>query len=349
MTDVIDLTERRRIPRLFFVWLAVWPAVILIEAVILRQQSNVPWDHALVGKIVDYTPLALFSFAVWRLCGYLARRPLRPAATVAVHVAAAVVTVALWKGLFFFYVYLTIPPVYFARAVTESWMYQVVGALLGYGTMTGIFVAVHAARRETTLLIAARDAELAAIKAQLHPHFLLNSLNSVVALMTTDPARAREMIFALSELLHAAFERADVEEVPLHREMDLARRYLEIEQIRFADRLRVTIDCDDAARDVSVPPFLLQPLVENAVKHGIGKTAGEVSVRARRHGERVVIEVRDPGDGAEDVALQGGGRGLELTRRRLSSIYGDDYDLAFDRSAGGFIVRLDLPPAVTHA
>src|SRR5260221_1264587 len=153
------------------------------------------------------------------------------------------------------------------------------------------------------------------------------------------------MVVRLSELLQASFRGIDEEGVTLEREIEMARTYLGIEQIRLGPRLRVTIDVDPAARAAAVPPLLLQPIVENAVRHGIAPYAegGEVHVSAKRHDDRLLLAVRDSGRGAGDDALANGGYGLALTRRRLESIYPADYALTFDRSDAGLAVRLDLP------
>ena len=356
MSDVIDLTERRRPGTGTVLFLVAWPVAIVSQAAVLWLQSHVPLRFALAEGTVDFLPLAILSLLVWRACERIAAWR-GTGAKIAAHAALCVATVAIWKGIFFVYLYRTVPAPYRASALDESWMYQLLSAVFVYGTMVGVIVALQTARRERARerreaeqALTARESELAAVKAQLHPHFILNSLNSILALVTHDPPRAREMILGLSELLHATFGRMDVEEIPLEREMELARRYLEIEQIRFADRLHVAIDCDAAASGVPVPPLLLQPLVENAVKHGISRStsAGEVRVSARRDGQRVVIEVRDTGGGADAATLHGSGHGLEMTRRRLDSVYPGDYDLAFDRADGGFTVRLDLPLAI-HA
>ena len=343
--QIIDLSERPR-RRSLFVWsIAVWAGIILIEASIMRMQSRVPLRHGLSTAIIDYIPLGIMSLFVWRFARWVASRRMHEGVRIAAHVVFGLFVLALWKGIYAALLYLWVGPHFFRLAFTSSWMYQVVQGAFAYGTMIGIMLAIQAAererqreRREAELQIAARDAELTAIKAQLHPHFILNSLNSILALVATDPQRAREMIIGLGELLQATFSRIDYDEVPLEHEIELARRYLDIEQIRFADRLQVSVNCDAGARDVAVPPLILQPLVENAVKHG----GSSVSLSARQDNGRVVIEVHDSGKGASEEQLLHGGRGLELTRRRLNGVYGDDYALTFEQE-NGFTVRLELP------
>ena len=203
-------------------------------------------------------------------------------------------------------------------------------------------------QREGQLEVVAREAELQAIKAQLQPHFLLNSLNSVLALIRHDPAAAEQMLGRLASLLHGVFDRLDQQFVPLAPELDMLRDYLEVEQMRFDDRLRFDIRLDSKAGAVLVPPLLLQPLVENAVKHGIEPymhPARSPSMRGLLMAgcrSRLPTRVR-----ARMAATAGGtGRGIELTRRRLDSVYGKDAELQMERVSSGFRVSLDLPARI---
>jgi len=358
--SVVDLTEERpeprRLPvRRLLAWLAVWMVAALLEAFILRAQSAVPLRYALETKSIDYALLALLSLGVWRLTRAIARRRWSVLATGAAHVALGITTVLVWKGIYAGTLFLRLGPLFWELVFAGTWMYQLLSALLTYGTMLGIMLALQAGqrerereRREAELEIAAREAQLAAVRAQIHPHFLLNALNSILALSTEDPPRVPAMILALSELLQAAFSRIDTTEVPLEKEMGLVRRYLEIEQIRFGDRLHVTIDFDSDTATMPVPPLLLQPIVENAIKHGVSPHArpGVVRVSAKRDNGRLVLEVRDSGDGCDLLDSEDGdGLGLSITRRRLESAYRDDYLISSERRPDGFMVRLDLPHA----
>lgn len=345
MTKRIDLTAApgRRLHAAL--WVAGWAIYLLMSAAIVTAQSAVPFAPALLSSAIDHLPLALMSFAIWQV-----NRRLRGPALVAAHVVLAVFTIAVTKTAYFLYMRSVMPPEVFRYVFNSTWLYQLLTTALEYCTLAGSILLVQARQRGREREAAAREAELAAARAQLHPHFILNSLNSIVSLIDSDPARAREMVVGLSQLLHASFRGIDEEMVPLEREIEMTRAYLAIEQIRFGSRLRVVIDAGDDVRALAVPPLVLQPLVENAVRHGIAPHArgGEVRIRAQRNGnDRLLLEVSDSGNGADDDALRGGGRGLALTRRRLESVYRDGYALSFDRAPDGFAVRLDLP-AETH-
>ena len=194
------------------------------------------------------------------------------------------------------------------------------------------------------------QAQLDVLRMQLQPHFLFNTLHTISAFMQEGEIEAADrMISRLSDLLRLALETAGAQEVPLRQEMDFLRRYLEIQQIRFQDQLRVTIDVPDDLLDAAVPSLLLQPLVENAIKHGVTPRAegGEVSVRVARDDGDLRIAVRDDGPGLPASSHHppaGSGVGLANTRARLVQLYGDKHRFTVgNHPDGGALVELSLP------
>jgi signal transduction histidine kinase len=202
------------------------------------------------------------------------------------------------------------------------------------------------------------QAQLAALRAQLHPHFLFNALNAVVALVGEDPAAARRVTVRLAELLRATLAATERTTLPLREELELTGRYLEIEQVRFGPRLVVEWTVDPALLDVDVPAFVLQPLVENALTHAVAPRAGggRVSIQAARDGERLQLTVCDDGPGPREHApTAGSGTGLRNLRDRLARLHGSRASLLLERVAGGGArARVSLPltfatPPVTSA
>jgi signal transduction histidine kinase len=172
------------------------------------------------------------------------------------------------------------------------------------------------------------QAELQNLKAQLQPHFLFNTLHAISVLMQENVQAANRMLVRLSELLRMALDTAGAQEVTLKQEVEFAQRYLEIEQTRFQDRLSVKIEIDPAALDARAPSLLLQPLVENAVRHGIARRAGAglLEIRAQREGDNLRLQVRDNGPGLQTGASgeMVKGVGLSNTRARLDQLYGTE-------------------------
>jgi LytS/YehU family sensor histidine kinase len=205
-----------------------------------------------------------------------------------------------------------------------------------------------AADRERLLRaeLLARQASLRALRFQLNPHFLFNALNGISTLIAEGRAgEANAMLASFSSFLRHTLDRPDVEEVPLGEEIDCARRYLDIERIRIGDRLRVDIDVAPSAAGALVPAMILQPLIENALRHAVHprREGGSISVTAGRDEAWLTLGVHDDGPGLPDPR-PAGGIGLSNTASRLETMYGAGSALAFSRSAlGGLAVSLRLP------
>src|SRR5687768_16013308 len=192
------------------------------------------------------------------------------------------------------------------------------------------------------------QSRLQVLKMQLHPHFLFNTLNAISELIYKDPESADRMITDLSDLLRMSFENLEVQEIPLKQELEFLEKYLEIEQMRFHDRLTVDMQISPETLDASVPNMILQPLVENAIKHGIGPrvSGGRIDINTARSNGHLEISVSDDGLGVPfgDLENLHEGVGLSNTRRRLRHLYGDDHK--FDLRSlekGGLNVLLEIP------
>jgi sensor histidine kinase YesM len=191
-------------------------------------------------------------------------------------------------------------------------------------------------------------ARLGALKAQLQPHFLFNTLNAIVVLVRQQKGQqAEETLARFSDLLRAVLADMDAQEVTLARELEYLRLYLSIEQLRFSDRLRVDIDVDPDLLDAAVPHMALQPLVENAIRHGVGQSTnpGVIGIRAARIGDSLHVVIQDDGPGFAMPGLGGGLKlGLGNTRARLKQLYGAASELRTETGkAGGALVTMILP------
>jgi signal transduction histidine kinase len=265
------------------------------------------------------------------------------------------------------------PPITWRTGLVRLWFLDdltVYFAVLAAGIARDIFARYRSRHDETVRLTAEAaqlqaqlaEARLAVLSAQLNPHFLFNTLHAVSSLVERDPRGVRRMIARLSELLRVTLERTSEQESPLSRELELLRLYLDIMQVRFQGRLAVDVHVDDDVMDALVPNFVLQPLVENAVMHGVAKVegAGRIELRARRSGDDVIISVRDNGPGIDSAIVADnngsltratrpegmgtGGVGLTNTRARLEQLYGPDQHLSLRRAGeAGTVAEIVLP------
>lgn len=330
-------------------------ASVLVAAILMmlvRVTFGAGWTEAAAFAL----PLAILtspvSFSTWYLCKALplSRTPVvRLIVTVAV---ASAVSGGIWASVG--YGWRELMPLVDLPEITVD--IRVLTALLaGLGSL-GYLLSVaanyllqafeesaEASRRVLASDVAHRDAELRALRAQIDPHFLFNSLNSVAALTTADPVRAREMCQLLADFLRESLAVGGAQQIPLGREVGLAEQYLRVEQVRFGRRLEVRASVTAEGAACSVPPLILQPLVENAVRHGIATRleGGTIEISAQRSGDRAIIEVRNPRDA--DEARPGTGRGLDLVRRRLHTMFGDRAALSIEATQDAYRVRLSVP------
>jgi signal transduction histidine kinase len=202
---------------------------------------------------------------------------------------------------------------------------------------------IAAAQLEARLM----EARLKTLEAELNPHFLFNTLHAISTLVHRDPESADRMISRLSDLLRITFDRSGEAKVSLKEEIEFLQKYLDIEQTRFQDRLTVNVTIDPDALDGEVPRMILQPIVENAIKHGIaGRKGGDrIEITAGRNGERLWMQVNDNGGGLQVRTLRAlrTGVGLSNTRDRLDCLYGRHFRLEFSDQHGGLAVLIEIP------
>jgi sensor histidine kinase YesM len=338
----------------FAAYLAAWGLIGALFAVQLAFAGPFTWLEAFALGV----PLALlFGFvglgAFW-VCQAAPLHLSRLARSLGTQLVAASVSAALWLAA--------------ARAWTallerldvfpglSSRLLQVAPLLLGLGlalflltaALNYLFMAIGssqaAERRALQFEIASREAELRALRAQIHPHFLFNSLNSINALIGARPEEARKLSVRLGDFLRTSLTFGSREAIPLGEELALAEQLLSIEKVRFGDRLSHEVVADDAARACSVPPLLLQPLVENAVTHGIAQRidGGLVRIEAERRGPELRIVITNPRD-PDSPGRRGTGIGIQNVKRRLAAVHGDEAELRAFSSDDSFRVELRLP------
>lgn len=338
-------------------YLAAWLPLGGLIAVLAHLAAGSPWLEAFVLSMPLSLVYAFICLASYYPCHAVPASRTPFAKLIATHVFAAALSAMLWLSLAITWAVIleSLPPfagvtdrfprLVVVLAVTAILLYTVIAAI--HYVLISFEEASERERRQLELEMAAREAELRALRAQVDPHFLFNAMNAIASLTSSDPGGARQMCLDLADFLRSSLRLGARETIPLGDELALVERYLAIEKVRFGSRLRLARDTDDSVASCAVPPLILQPLVENAVNHGIADLVegGEVRIVARWRGERVAISVENPFD-AEGEQRRGEGVGLANVRARLLACYGKEALLDVRRSARTFRVELELPAAV---
>jgi two-component system, LytTR family, sensor kinase len=319
--------------RLLVLNLAYWYVPAALTSPIFRIAHRYPIESGRWPRALGVHALGIAAFSLLHLACMIGLR------------------VALWPATFL-ESYPTWPDFYrFLQRILLTnldWALMTYSAIVGLSYALGYYResqarALKAAQLEASLA----EARLQTLESELHPHFLFNTLHAISSLIHTRPDAADRMISRLSDLLRITFARSGAARVPLQEELEFLQKYLEIEETRFQDRLSVKYDIDPDTLDAEVPRLILQPLVENAIKHGVAPRSGPgtICISASRDGGDLRLEVRDNGVGLSGGARAKlrGGVGLTNTRARLECLYGAAHALEFFEGAPGLTVKLRFP------
>jgi hypothetical protein len=343
-------------PRSLAAYLVFWAGLSAVPWVLMGSSAPLGASLLSAGSTVGF---ALGTLSVWYLCRALPLLPGKLWRVGSIHAAAA----CLWS-LGFLACSLLLAEL---LALLPAWralpadVASAEGALVGVGALFYLLVATFnyvlaeleqrrlAGEREAVLALAAQRAELSALRAQVHPHFLFNSLNTVSALIGYDTGKARQACLMLAEYLRGTLKAQERPLVTLRQEWALCERYLAVEALRLGERLRLDVTLERSAEDCEIPSLLLQPLVENAVTHGIASLDEPQPLRidARLRGARLTVELENGLDPAP--RRRDGGLGLANVRARLFGQYGDDATLRVERERDHFLVVLDMPAKLGSA
>jgi F0F1-type ATP synthase assembly protein I len=341
--------------RFWLLYAAAWTPFAAIHTLLVMTQGA-PFVDALTGSLTTVLPAALLGAFVWRFAEQPTTRANSRARFLLTHAAFALAFATIWTLVIVASIYYGAPRSVFDNFLHNAIGWQFLSALTLYAVIAGIASAVGNARRfrEQEAAAARSDAlrvraELQALRAQLDPHFLFNTLHSLMALVRTDQRAAESALERLGDLLRYVLDvnRDVLDEVQLADEWAFVQNYLRLEQLRLGERLRVVDDLDSESLDCLIPAFTLQPLVENAVRHGIATQprGGTVTVSSRLMRNDLILEVRDDGAGADPEAVRhASGVGVRAVRQRLEARYGPDGRVAITTAPGaGFTVTASLP------
>jgi len=348
-----------------------WPSVLLVATFLALLSTTLAWQFTRhFGKSpTPFRTLFVLNFSWWYFWALMAPGVIwlsqhcriergRLVRAVLVHVPAVIACsfahITGMEGVHWWLAYLDGRQYDWWAQVQSSAVLYLDWEMMTYWAIVGVSHALlyyreskaralRAAQLETKLV----EAQLTTLQQQLHPHFLFNTLHAISSLMHRDVHAADRVLMQLSDLLRITLEHLGRQEIALHAELGALSKYLEIEQTRFADRLNVRFDIPPETLETRVPSLLLQPLVENSIKHGVARKPGpgHIAISARRDGDKLLLEVRDDGVGlSEDslTALQKG-IGVSTTRARLQHLFGADFRFEFHRLQQGLAVVIALP------
>lgn len=344
------LTDRR----LLALHLAIWVITGQLLALLVHTLFAVSWMAAIAFGVPMGLLGGMCALSAWYVSHAAPANRTDRIRPIATWLLASVVVGVLWS----------LAGQVWWHAVDEAWhlaqldvpqeagLFALLKGLGGMGYMLAVAAyrvghafetTTAATRRALQSEVAQREAELRALRAQLDPHFLFNSLNSISGLIGADPAKAREMCQMLADFLRQSLRVTETATIPLAREVGLSEQYLKVEQVRFGSRLKAELRVAPDTTDISVPALLLQPLVENAVRHGIATIVegGTITIETRRVGGQAVVTIANPRDA--DARVRGTGLGLDIVRRRLHAAFGDRATLTVSPEPELFRAQITLP------
>jgi signal transduction histidine kinase len=339
------------------VFILFWTAIALSFATNLHLAQQVPWREAILPSLADWYSFALLSIPMLHLARRFQFHRDNWLSTALLHFFASIFFSGFWIMLRAGLAQIIDRRVYnvapdFSNDFVDLFTKSFHKNLWIYWVILAVSHAFENARKlnERELKTAELErsltqAKLRALQSQLNPHFLFNTLHTISALMHIDVEKADRMVAKLSDLLRYALDNTDEHVIPLRDEITFLKRYLEIEQTRFGDRLTVTMDIPADTWDAQVPNLILQPIVENAIRHGIEPHArpGKIHLSARRENGKLILQVRDNGNGIPANNTRQG-IGTSNTRLRLQQLYGDRQTFTLENTEGpGLLATITLP------
>lgn len=333
----------------FLVFIQIWWVLVILMQYGVLRQSNVDNYHAAVDSVITNVLLGFLCFLLSNNMRYYLPRRERYWYIIASTVVICIVWVIVSMLALMLILPAHDPHLSFFR---KSSGLRFGAAFLMTSSLTMfslLFYTQHeqqeAEAREAEVRQLSKEGELFKLRQQLQPHFLFNSLNSISSLTRTDPDKARHMIQQLSDFLRGMMRKDDEKMIRLHDELNYIHLYLEIEKVRFGHRLQTVIDCADDVADCVLPPLVLQPVVENAIKFGLYETVGDVLIqlRAERIGNDLFIRIRNPFDAESSQPAKGTGFGIASISRRLFLLFSRSNLIRTYHDDADFVTEIIIP------
>jgi two-component system, LytTR family, sensor kinase len=348
--DRLNIRNIKEHPQLIYI--AMWVALAAIHFVLLYSGYKVSGNAALADSLVFNALFAIIGAGLWFMVRYSDLQSRTIGELAFYHLSGATVTVLTWLGLG----YLILNNVlnedfYYHALLTNTLSIRILAGILYYSLLVTIYYLIvnfrelkEKGQREARLTGLLKEAELNMLRSQIRPHFLFNSLNSISALTMTDPEKAQEMVIKLSEFMRYSLNLPDTMMSTLDKELYHAEQYLDIEKVRFGERLVFEKSIENGAESWNLPVMILQPLIENSVKYGVYESSEptRITLTARMDGEVLEIRVGNNYD-PEARGKKGTGTGLKNIQARLLNLYGTSSLMKIKPTENYFEVVLRIP------
>jgi two-component system, LytTR family, sensor kinase len=338
------------------VWWLVWLFISLGQALLFYYAYGSFANIIIIDSVISFLVFSGIALSLWYPFTYFSKSGAKPSSLIMNLVLAGAVSVTLWILITKMLMILFLPQdntykqywdaTFPYRVGTGVIIYAII--VLTYFLFESLTNLSEKSAREAKLESLVKETELKMLRSQINPHFLFNSLNSISSLTVTDPEKARSMVVKLSDFMRYALSRKDEQPVSFRSELDNIRLYLDIEKVRFGDRLFTEEHIEGVTLDVKIPMMLLQPLYENAVKHGVYESTGSVSIitTARVSDGMLAITISNSYENGVS-SVKGTGTGLLNVSRRLELTYGNKASVRTEKKEGLFIVNLYMPAEYT--
>lgn len=340
----------------FIPYVITWLLITAVFGFALYNFYELSWQAALVDSIIFHTLFMGLGLAYWFNVRYSSFDKSQIVNQMASHLAAAAISILVGVFLFKLIIMSLVHDEYYEEFLDASIPLRAALGVLYYAIVVLIYYLIlyyddlnQKSKRQSQLETMLKSSELEMLKSQINPHFIFNSLNSISSLTIIAPERAREMVVKLSDFLRYSLGKENDQMNTVEDEINNIMLYLDIERVRFGERLKVEKEVSDQVKGMKLPNLILQPLFENAIKHGIYESLGEITIelKARREGSLLKIEVSNEFD-PQAVSRKGKGIGLKNVRERLSLIYGVAQLVEVHKTDRIFTVRLDIPQIETE-
>lgn len=337
--------------RTSMVYMLAWIVATAIHVLVLYSFYLDNFNLALTDGVIFNGIFAMLGLSLWYIVGYGKTSQKNLINSIINQITSWIVVLFVWIGLALLVVNVFSENREYIVFVNSSIPWRVISGTFYYFILVLIYYLIIYYRNlnekhlnEEKLRGMIRETELKLLKSQINPHFLFNSLNSISSLTISDPKRAREMIIKLSDYLRYTVSADKDKLLPLEKEIENAKRYLEIEKVRFGEKLQFRFEIDPQCNQQMIPSMILQPLYENTIKHGVYESSEPIKVQTSctKHGNHLGIVIRNNFD-PEALPKKGTGTGLGNIRERLGLIYGNRELLKTEKKKTAFIVQLMIP------